>query len=259
MLTQADFNTTSKQTLAYILNTYYDVEFKKYSNPDIDFSEVKKIRYKNPITDYIGEPYKNMHPSKISVGRIVNDNGIGTQFQLQPVLFNRRDERKNELSEETLEIMSLKANYQQNHFLLESLDVLKIESLTRRYDFFAPLSWKFYLGANRSLQDKSLQPLMEVASGLSYGTKDILIYCLLQPAIYPFTFTAGVSVVGGISYWFGSTHIGFDVKENLMYSDLNPNIQRELYLSMPINQSLFLQSYYDFHLQKTYVGITYRF
>lgn len=259
MFNNSDFNSTSKQSLAYLMNTYYDVAFKKYKDPADDFQEVKKIRYINPKTDYEGEPYSSLNPSKISVGRIENKDGAGTQIQLIPVLFNRRDERSNELSEETLEILSLKINNQHNNTRLESIDLLKNESFTRRYDFFSPFSWRVYAGANRSLSDRSLQPLLEVASGLSYGKENSLIYCLIQPTIYPLASTVGISAIGGIGYWIGDAHIGVDLKQNIIFTAQKPSSSREAYLSLPINKRYFIHAKYDFYTKESYLGATYRF
>ncbi len=235
-LAESNLSLETKDKLGYLVNGYYDILFKRFHQGKGDFEEVKEIPYTPPTERYIGEPIRH-GSSKVELGYLQSNGVDGIDLNIRPILFNRIHERYSELGDGTLEFLGLEARHTNNKTSLQSLTLFNIESFTKRFDFYHPPSWKVYAGANRSLKDGSLQPLAQIASGVSYGTSSLLWYAMGQATAYPIEKTAGVEALTGIGYWTGATHIGIDFVEPLVYTGMKSKSDFEAYFVTPISKT----------------------
>lgn len=233
-LADSNLSLKTKNKLGYLINGYYDILFKRFHQGKSDFDEVKKIPYTPPNERYIGEPERH-GSSKIELGYLQSNGINGTDINIRPILFNRIHERYSDLGDGTLEFLGLEARHINNKTSLQSLTLFNIESFTKRFDFYHPPSWKVYAGANRSLKDNTLQPLAQIATGVSYGTASFLWYGMGQATIHPVDGTAGFEAIAGIGYWYGTTHIGIDLTEPLIFTGMESKSNFEMYFVTPIN------------------------
>lgn len=234
-LEQSNLSLETKDKLGYLINGHYDILFKRFHQGKSDFDEVKQIPYTPPLERYSGEPIRH-GSAKVELGYLRSHGTNGVDMNIRPILFNRIDERYSELGDGTLEFLGLEVRRLEDKTSIESLTLVNIESLTKRFDFYSPPSWKIYAGADRSLKDKTLQPLAKLASGVSYGTSSFLWYVMGQASIYPCEMTAGIEALTGIGYWNGTTHIGIDFKEPVLFTEMKSRRNYEAYFITPITK-----------------------
>ncbi|QOY52023.1 DUF4105 domain-containing protein [Candidatus Sulfurimonas baltica] len=236
-LESINLSNETKDKLGYLINGYYDILFKRFHQGKGDFEDVKQLPYTPPNERYIGEPIRH-GSSKIEVGYLQVNGVEGLDLNVRPILFNRIHDLYSELGDGTLEFLGLEMRRIENKTSLQSFTLLKIESLTKRFDFYHPVSWKIYAGADRSLKDSSLQPLVQVGSGVSYGTSSLLWYGMGQATVYPLKMTAGIEVLAGLSYWNGLSHIGIDFREPVFFTGRKSKGDFEAYFTTPITKKI---------------------
>ncbi|MDQ1244961.1 MAG: hypothetical protein QG565_1302 [Campylobacterota bacterium] len=222
-----------RSVLAYQLNGYYDMLFKRYNTVKADFKTVKKMPYIPPKERYEGEP-KRSDNSKIELGYLHTDDSVGTAFRFAPILLNRTDDRNSNLTESTLEVLSFDVNYVDHKARLENIELFTVESLSKKFDFYSQPSWKIRLGADRRLEDKKLHDVLQLGLGMAYGTPDTIVYFLAQTSLYPSQLNAGLDFLTGVGWWIENVHIGVDFDIPLAYTEKEAKYSFEGYLLLPL-------------------------
>lgn len=235
IIQETNLSSSSKNKMGYLINGYYDILFKRFRMGKSDFNEVKSIPYL-PTSELVsGEPTRR-GGSKIDLG-YSNGNGVSSSYvTLKPYSFNRREDRYSELGDATLEILSTKIEHVQDNTRLDELSIILIESHTKRFDFYNPVSWKINLGADRSLMNRdNLEPVAQIAIGSSLGSESLLAYCMPQISLYPIVGIVGVDTLMGIGFWENGYHIGLDTKIPVIYSEKKSDFDITGYFVVPLS------------------------
>jgi hypothetical protein len=192
------------------------------------------------------------------LGRIINNNKKGEILSFRPTLFDRYEERDNLLSESTLEFLNIGLSKFGNNIKLYNFDIIKMESLNKRFDFYSPTSWRLYAGANRSLANEDLETVLEIGLGITKGNQFISIYGMGQVALYPFQMSVNLQSLLGISLWIDKFHFNFDYKKNFIGSTKSKdNSQFTFYY--PFNKSLSFRFSNDFKNKEKIASFEYKF
>lgn len=236
-LNESNLSNDSKNKIAYLINGYYDLLFKRYHTGKPDFDEVKQLDYvpfdeKKPIKN---EPKGG---SKIEIGYSDKDDVHNELFTFKAFSLNRMDEQFSELGDASLEILTAEIRHNNTTTQIDSLTLLEINSLIKRFDFFTPLSWKMKIGANRyDFDTDQIEPVVQLGVGASYGYNSLLTYWMPQVSYYPRANTIGIDTLVGISYWLNNLHLGLDFIFPTIYS--NQKVQKDfnLYCVVPLHQN----------------------
>lgn len=241
-LNESEYSDAAKNDLGNLVNIYYDVLFKRLHIGRDDFEEVKSIPYIPQNETYQGEP-KRLGGAKLGIGLNENtkNNDQGILLSIQPLLFNRIDDRYSELGDGTLKIGTL--NFIANHqkASIESIDLFEVESYMKRFDFYSPSSWRTYIGADRTYKDKSLQPVFRYGGGVSTGTNSLLTYAILQGVAFPLEGSVGFEGLIGAGYWYKQTHIGVDITMPIIFVGDSSRLEKEAYISTRLSNAATLR------------------
>lgn len=231
----------TKDKMGYLINGYYDLLFKRYRIGQPDFDDVKSIPY-TPHSELIdGEPTRR-GGAKIELGYFEYEGREGALFSLKPYSLNRHEDQFSSLGDATLEIMNLELTKSDSHERIESLSIFSLESQTKRFDFYKPLSWNLNVGADRSFNDQ-LDPVLQFGIGGSWGTENILGYIIPQMTFYPSSGNIGMDVSSGIGMWYENIHCGVDYRRAIVYSEKKPEEKYSYYWVVQFsNTSLKLSS-----------------
>lgn len=237
----AALSQTTKDKMGYLINGYYDLLFKRYRIGKPDFDDVKLIPY-TPHSELMdGEPARR-GGTKIELGYFDLEDREGTLLSLKPYSMNRIEDRFSALGDATLEIMNIDLTKSGEHERIESLSIFNLESQTKRFDFYKPLSWKLHIGADREFNDH-LDPLLRFGVGGSWGTENILGYIIPQITFYPSFGNIGMDITSGIGMWYENIHFGVDDRRSIAYSEKKPEDQYSYYCVIQfLNTSLKLSS-----------------
>jgi hypothetical protein len=256
-LNNTQFSQQSKNKLSELINGHYDILFKKFRTSKADFYDVKKIPFQRTVIEK-NDDFEPKKSHKISFGTIKKDNESGQILNFRPVLFDRFEERDNKLSESTLEFLNIGVSKIDNNTKLENFDIVKMESLNKRFDFYTPISWRFYVGANRSFETDNLEAVLELGMGLTKGNEFVSVYGIGQVALYPFVTSANFQALGGVSFWLDKLHINFDYKETFK-DGMKPKDAQKLSLFYPINTSFNLKLSNELKQKEKIIALEYRF
>jgi hypothetical protein len=227
MIQTSILDKTSKDKMGYLINSYYDLLFKRYRMGKADFDEVKTIPY-TPYSELInGEPSQR-GGSKFEIGYLRNQDKDWALLSLKPYSMNRLEDRFSVLGDATLEIMNIDLLKENNEARVESLSVFNLESYTKQFDFYKPPSWKLQIGADRLLDNK-LNPVMRFGIGGSWGTENILGYIIPQMTLYPSLGDVGLDITSGVGTWYENMHIGLDYTKSIAYSSKSPEEKINFY------------------------------
>lgn len=227
MIQTSILDKTSKDKMGYLINSYYDLLFKRYRMGKADFDEVKTIPY-TPYSELInGEPSQR-GGSKVEIGYLRNQDKDWALLSLKPYSMNRLEDRFSVLGDATLEIMNIDLLKENNEARVESLSVFNLESYTKQFDFYKPPSWKLQIGADRLLDNK-LNPVMRFGIGGSWGTENILGYIIPQMTLYPSLGDVGLDITSGVGTWYENMHIGLDYTKSIAYSSKSPEEKINFY------------------------------
>lgn len=257
-LSEMDLSDSVHNKLIELINGYYDILFKKYHVSKVDYYDVKKIKFKKEAFDDTID-FEPRKPHRISFGGISRDGKIGNSIGFRPVLFDKLEERDSLISEGTLEFLNINMSRVSNHTRIDNFDLIKVESLNKRFDFYEPMSWRVYIGANRSYQDSVLSPVLEFGSGITKGNEMISAYGLLQMALYPTEKSANLQALVGVSLWIQKGHLNFDYKDS--FADYNGASRTNKLISFfyPLTKSFSLRALNDFSLKEKSLYIDYKF
>lgn len=243
-LQTSDLNGTSKDKMGYLINSYYDLLFKRYRIGKSDFDEVKAIPYTPHNELYDGEPTQR-GGSKIEIGYLKADNKEGALVSLKPYSMNRLEDRFSILGDATLEVMNIDLFKNNNIERIESLSIFNLESQTKRFDFYKPPSWKLQIGADRLTKD-ALNPVIRFGVGGSWGNENSLMYVIPQTTLYPSIGEVGLDITSGIGSWYKNNHFGVDYTKSITYSMPCPKEMLAVYWVMQYsNMSLKLSRELD--------------
>ncbi|WP_310440686.1 DUF4105 domain-containing protein [Sulfuricurvum sp.] len=257
-LDDLNISQSTKNTFAELINGYYDILFKKNHNSKADFYDVKKIPFmKTQIKDVIDfEPRK---PHKVSLGAISKNGNMGELLSFRPVLMDRFEERDSLLSESTLEFLNMTFSRVDNNTKLENFDIIKVESLNKRFDFYEPNSWRIYLGANRTFNDNSFSSVFEAGIGLTKGNDLFSAYGLVQMAIYPTQVSINLQALFGLSLWVEKGHLNFDYKESFANCGGSSRKEHLITFYYPLGQRFSIRVSNEFGYQEKRMIIDYKF
>jgi hypothetical protein len=226
-LEASSLSVMTKDKMGYLINGYYDLLFKRYRIGKSDFDEVKAIPY-TPHSELIeGEPSRR-GGSKIELGYMKNHDEDWIISSLKPYSMNRLEDRFSILGDSTLEIMNIEFAKNSNKERIESLSVFNLESHTKRFDFYKPLSWKLQIGADRLIDDE-LNSVIHFGMGGSWGNENILGYIIPQINIYPIRGDIGLDMTAGIGFWYENIHVGVDYNQPIIYSLEEPRKKMNFY------------------------------
>lgn len=256
-LNNTNFSEQSKNKLAELINGHYDILFKKFRTSKADFYDVKKIPFQPTIIDK-SDDFEPKKSHKISFGTIKKDNENGQILNFRPVLFDRFEERDNKLSEATLEFLNIGIVQFDSNTKLENFDIVKMESLNKRFDFYEPISWRFYLGSNRSFETEKLEILTEIGIGITKGNEFGSIYGMGQIAIYPFITSVNLQSLVGGSIWVDKAHLNFDYKETFK-DGKKPKNEKKITFSYPFNKSFDFKISNEFKHKEKLFALEYHF
>lgn len=223
----SDLNKTSKDKMGYLINSYYDLLFKRYRMGKPDFDEVKAIPYTPHTELYDGEPVQR-GGSKIEIGYVGTDKSNGALVSLKPYSMNRIEDRFSVLGDATLEIMNIHLFKDNNDERVQSLDIFNLESYTKRFDFYKPPSWKLQIGADRFINNQ-LNTVMRFGVGGSWGDENTLAYIIPQITLYPILGEIGVDMTSGIGTWYKNNHVGIDYIKSIAYTSPYPKERLSMY------------------------------
>lgn len=257
-LANLNIEETTKNKFAELINGYYDILFKKHHTSKADFYDVKKIPFKTTqLEDVIDfEPRK---PHKASLGTVFKNGNSGEIFTFRPVLLDRFEERDSLLSESTLEFLNVTFSRIDNNIRLENLDIIKVESLNKRFDFYEPNSWRVYLGANRTFNNNSLSSVFEAGTGLTKGNDIFSAYGLIQMAIYPTQVAINLQGLLGLSLWIEKGHVNFDYKESFANSGGSSKKEQLLSFYYPLGKKFSVRISDEFEYKEKRFTVDYKF
>ncbi len=249
---------STKMKFAELINGYYDILFKKYHDSKVDYYDVRKLSFKKTFFDnkIDFEPRK---PHRVSLGAISRNGVSGESFNFRPVLMDRFEERDSLLSESTLEFLNIGFSRINNNAKLENLDIIKVESLNKRFDFYEPNSWRVYLGANRTFHDNSLSPIFEIGTGITEGNDIISAHGLIQMAIYPVQASINLQALLGISLWLDKGHFNFDYKDSLVNSAGSSQKEELMSFYYPLSKTLNIRLINEFEKNEKRVYLDIKF
>lgn len=256
-LNNMQFSQQTKNKLSELINGYYDILFKKFYTNKADFYDVKKIPFQTTVAER-NSAFEPKKAHKFTFGMIEKDGKTGQIIGFRPVLFDRFEEMDSFLDEATLEFLNTRVSRIEGNIKLENFDIIKLESLGKRFDFYAPLSWRFYAGANRSYQNDNLESVVELGVGLTKGNKFISAYGIGQVALYPFVASINFQVLSGVSVWFNKFHINFDYK-NTFNNDEKVKDEKKLSLFYPVNKFFNFKFSSEFEQKENILALEYRF
>jgi hypothetical protein len=258
-LQEANFSDNAKNKISYLINGYYDFLFKKERIRLKDYDEVRELKYKTIPIDRSKIKYTPKKSHKLYLGFVKEKNSVGTEAIFKPILFNRYEERDNAVTVGTLEFFNLHLKYIDSDFKINAFDLAKIESFNRQFDFFKPISWRFYIGANRSIDTGKFEPLTELGFGIAKGFDSIMFHILLQEAIYPTNLGLDTQVVSGVNLWLGKTHLGLDFKKSIFHVKHRAKREMDIFIFYPVSEALAIESHYEFTDKLFSLRIGYRF
>lgn len=257
MLEKSSFSREEKSSLAYMMNGYYDILFKKFRTAKADFMDVKSVPF-YPIKErFEGDVLRAKGSSKVSVGQFWNHGKSGQEIDFKPILFNRYDDKASDLNEGTLELLSFQMRHSDDKSYLESYDIVKLESYTKRFDFYTPLSWRFRIGGDRMLSDRKLRSTIQVGSGVMYGNESVSWYVI--PQFEGYNDTVGTSVLGGVSWWTDHGHYGVEAKTPLWFSAQHTRPYQEAYVVIPLFDRWMVRGSYRSLHEEVRVNVGLRF
>ena len=257
-LEDSNLSTASKNKLAELINGHYDILFKQQRTNKADFNDVKRLVFTKGAAN-IESDFEPKKSHMASVGLADVDGKEKKLINFRPVLFNRFEERDSLLSESTLEFLNIGLSRYKDNTSLENIDIVKIESFNKRFDFYEPMSWRFYAGANRSYKDRSLKPVLETATGYTKGNNFISCYALAQLAIYPSEPSVALQSLAGVSLWLDKIHLNIDYKNNLKHYNGRSLDEKHVSLFYPINHSASFSVSNDFQQDIKKVLFEYKF
>lgn len=226
-LESSSLSLMTKDKIGYLINGYYDLLFKRYRIGKSDFDEVKAIPY-TPHSELIqGEPSRR-GGSKIELGYMKNHDEDWFIAALKPYSMNRLEDRFSILGDSTLEIMNIEFAKNSNKERIESVSIFNLESHTKRFDFYKPLSWKLQIGSDRLIDDE-LDSVIRFGMGGSWGSENILSYIFPQINIYPIRGDIGLDMTAGIGFWYENIHVGVDYNQPVVYSLEEPTKKINFY------------------------------
>lgn len=260
LLEDANLTKADKEGLAYMINSYYDLLFKKYRHLKKDFKEVKNISYKKKKEMYFGENIKAINSGKFALGKLWREDGNLTSIlSWTPFLFNRYFDKSSEVGEATVELFSIKLRHLNNNTKVEAFDLVKLESLTKRFDFYKPVSWRLNIGTRRNFLDKQSNVFFEVGFGAGWGDKHWLGYFLFQPSYYFDNNTLGIDFLSGVSFWFDKVHFGIDLKHSIDYTKEAPLSEANYYLTYPLSENWLFKASYERFIKESRASFAWRF
>lgn len=227
---------SSKDKMGYLINGYYDLLFKRYRIGKSDFDDVKAIPY-TPHSEFVSGETLRGGGSKIEFGFQENDSTDWIVLSLKPYSVNRIEDRFSILSDATLEILNLTLATSSHNQRIESFTLFNLESYTKRFDFYKPLSWKMKIGSDHTLDDTRLSSMIQFGIGGSWGDENFLAYLVPQFTFYPEYGISGTDITSGMGLWFGNTHVGIDYMLPLIYSSKDPDANLNAYISFQIATS----------------------
>jgi hypothetical protein len=232
--------------------------FKRFHTSKADFNDVKKITYiKTKIDKKDDFEPKKSHKIGIGVNKQKNENVKILNFR--PALFDKFERRDNLLSESTLELLNVSISEVNQNVKLENFDIIKMESFNKRFDFYEPISWRFYSGFNRTFQNKELNPLVEIGFGLTKGNEVISFYGLTQVATYPLQTSINLQALLGFSFWFDKTHVNFDYKKSFYNQNGQSDTEVQLSMLYCLNTSFNFKLIKEFEYDKNIINLEYKF
>ena len=256
-LENLNISSETKNKFKQLINGYYDILFKKFRTSKADFNDVKKLSF-NKTEENITNDFEPKKAHKISFGALNKDGISGQSFTMRPALFDRYEERDNLLSESSLEFLNLGFTRTNDNAKLEHFDVVKMESLNKRFDFYQPTSWRFYAGANRSYGNDNLEAVAELGFGLTKGNEYVSIFGLGQIAIYPFVSSINIQALAGLSIWINKGHLNFDYKETFR-DGIKPKDEMKYTFLYPINKSFSFRLSNELKQKEKIVALEYKF
>jgi hypothetical protein len=225
-----------KNELSYLISNYYEMSFKKFHIYKKDYNQIKKLVYKTPAIN--ATIPKEKGNTKLEI--YLEEEKLGLKFK--PFLFDRIDEYDNDIAESTLNILNFDIKYEKNRVSLEELEFINIFSLPINFDFYKPMSWRLYLGANRDTTSKKLHPSFELALGKTYSLNSIRFYILGEGSFHFIQSNKSFEILSGISFWNDKTlHLGVDTK-NVVFNTNSKNRtlnEYDIYLHKNINKNFY--------------------
>ena len=238
-----DISLVSKNKIIELLNGYHDLMFKKFNTYQSDFREVKNLRFTESDI-YLDSEYHQSKPHGIEFG-ILNDNQrIYQTFEFKPIFFDRYESYTNNINESTLQFFNFELIHDDN-WMLNRLNLLKIESHTKQKPFYAPLSWRVVVGMDRNI-NKNISPLIEFGVGPTYGNDNFALFFIGQASTYPLDNTFGLQGVYGLSVWMtNNIHLNVDFKNTFIHAgnDINDEKAANLLFKYSISSNIKLKKY----------------
>lgn len=242
----------------FLLNGYYDILFKRFKISKADFNEVKAMSYEK-INSSSSQDFEPKKSSRVSFGSIKKHNQVGQVLNFRPVLFDRFEERDNFLSESTLEFLNVGISNFDNKARIENIDIIKMESFNKRFDFYEPLSWRVYMGLDRSFETDSLEPIIELGRGITKGNEILSFYGLVQAGIYPSQAAINLQGLMGLSLWLEQVHINFDYKQNILNYGGKSKDKQQVSLFYPFTKEIGVQLIYEAKMNNKNILFSYKF
>lgn len=230
-------NLCDKNTLSYIINSYYDVLFKTQHYVPSDYEDVRTLHYMFPTMDNKNYDNNYAKPHKIILGAYYDNKSVGEELILRPALFNRNEDQPNDLLDGSLDILSVKLINRNNHQRLEEFNIFKIESYTKTFDFYSPPSWRIELAGKQI--DNEFIPYIQAGVGASKQISNIFFYGLIQPSIYQNDFD--LQYVGGAKLMINKNAFSCDVIKSAYGKNNNSKYNStNIQLFIPINKEYFI-------------------
>lgn len=251
---------TAKNSYKELINGYYDIMFKKQHTYKSDYNEVKKMTFR-PLKKENSDDFEPRNPSKVGVELFHDSHGDGAMYLFRPVLYNKTEERDSLLNESTLEFMNVRVKQQNDTLSIENVDLIQLESFSREFDFYEPLSWRFYAGADRLQNyDDKLRPSIRFALGKDYGNNIINAYAMAQFGGYlTNNISLDVEVIAGVSVWLGKAHINYDFTKSIHSLGKVSYSDNRLTVTYPLNKELSLSLAFQELYHRSSFGFGYRF
>lgn len=224
---------SSKENISYMLNGFNELEFLKFNKSPNNYLELQRVaRDVDSFTLDFNQTIDNQS-SKIIFSFIKESNKeLTSSINFSPILFNRIYDKTSTAGEYTLEFLSFTGSYDKDaNFYLNNFNLVNIKSFTKREDFYAPLSWQFYLGSNNKLEDTKLDINLLYGLGLTYQVWESIVYSLINIDYYPFENNIGLFIETGFSYWFDDKlHIDTNFETPIVYNNISINHTASLHL-----------------------------
>jgi hypothetical protein len=251
-----DITQEEKDNLAFAVNTYYDLMFKRQRIMPADYDDIKNIKYERPIFQSTFT-YKYEYKNKLSIGFSEDTHGTYTEIRFSPALFNKEEDYNSRYSLLTMELLNTVFKIDDSNVKLESITLVELESYRPILNFYYPPSWKFKAIIKRD-QNDNLSPLVDIAFGYSKLISDFTLYALFQAGLTVET-PIYSQILYGVSYNKKNFIMGFDIVKNIIYYEKSPLERIYLYVTLPINEYFSIKYESDFEQNKKSLFMIMRF